>query len=60
MKIIPIILGIKYGTMSQYLHLEHNPNTLYYITDKGLLYIGDELAVQPEFVDVIPKAAEKK
>ena len=29
MKIIPIILGIKYGTMSQYLNLEHNPNTVY-------------------------------
>ena len=47
MKIIPIILGIKYGTMSKYLNLEHNPNTLYYITDIGLLYIGDELAVHP-------------
>ncbi|MDO5315843.1 MAG: hypothetical protein Q4F82_07025 [bacterium] len=35
------ITAFKYGTMSQYLKIDHDPDTLYYITDKVAMFIGD-------------------
>ena len=40
------VKGIKYGTMAQYNAMaSHEQNTLYFITDKGLLYRGSSIVV---------------
>lgn len=48
----PKVKGIKYGTMQQYLHQEIDNDTLYFITDKGLLYRGSQIVVPTKFIDV--------
>ena len=48
----PKVKGIKYGTMQQYLRQEIDKDTLYFITDKGLLYRGSQIVVPAKFIDV--------
>ena len=36
-----LITAFKYGTMKQYLKIDHDPSTLYYITDRVAMFIGD-------------------
>lgn len=54
----PKVKGIKYGTMQQYLRQDKEPNTLYFITDKGLLYRGSSIVVPTKVVDVTPEDAD--
>lgn len=45
-----IVKGIKYGTLAQYNALaSHDADTLYFITDKGLLYRGSSIVVPRNF-----------
>jgi hypothetical protein len=37
----PDITAIKYGTWKNYLQIDHDPKTLYYITDRVAMFIGD-------------------
>ena len=50
----PKVKGIKYGTMQQYLHQEIDKDMLYFITDKGLLYRGNQIVVPTKVIDVEP------
>lgn len=36
-----VITAFKYGTWKKYLQIDHDPNTLYYITDRVAIFIGD-------------------
>ena len=40
--------------MQQYLRQEIDNDTLYFITDKGLLYRGGQIVVPTKFIDVRP------
>lgn len=47
------VKGIKYGTMQQYLRQATiDGDMLYFITDKGLLYRGDQIVVPTKVIDV--------
>ena len=48
------VKGIKYGKMSSYLQQEIDPDMLYFITDKGLLYRGSEIVVPTKVIDITP------
>ena len=51
------VKGIKYGTLAQYLALSsHDADTLYFITDQGLLYRGTSIVVP---VNVVRAAKQK-
>lgn len=51
----PKVKGIKYGKMESYLHQTTiNPDTLYFITDKGLLYRGSQIVVPTKVIDITP------
>ena len=36
-----VITAIKYGTWETYMKIDHDPQTLYYITDRVAMFIGD-------------------
>ena len=46
------VKGIKYGTLQNYLQQTIDPDTLYFITDKGLLYRGDSIVVPTKVIDI--------
>lgn len=47
------VKGIKYGTMASYDQIrDKDPDMLYFITDKGLLYRGNSIVVPKNFVHV--------
>lgn len=48
----PKVKGIKYGTLRNYLRQDIDPDTLYMIIDKGLLYRGHQITVPTKFIDV--------
>ena len=50
----PKVKGIKYGKLSSYLQQEIDADTLYFITDKGLLYRGHEIVVPTKVIDIAP------
>lgn len=46
------VKGIKYGTMAAYLRQTIDPDMLYFITDKGLLYRGSTIVVPTKVIGV--------
>lgn len=46
------VKGIKYGTLTNYLQQTIDPDTLYFITDKGLLYRGNTIVVPTKVIDI--------
>lgn len=36
-----VITAFKYGTWETYMKIDHDPKTLYYITDRVAMFIGD-------------------
>ena len=51
------VKGIKYGTMESYNQIRtKDPDMLYFITDKGLLYRGESIVVPKNFVQVTQNA----
>lgn len=47
------VKGIKYGTLAQYKALAtKDPDTLYFITDKGLIFRGESIVIPRRIVDV--------
>lgn len=51
----PKVKGIKYGKMESYLNQPTiDTDTLYFITDKGLLYRGNTIVVPTKVIDITP------
>jgi len=51
----PKVKGIKYGKMESYLNQPTiDTDTLYFITDKGLLYRGHTIVVPTKVIDITP------
>ncbi len=46
------VKGIMYGTLQSYLRQEIDADTLYFITDKGLLYRGRGIVVPTKVIDI--------
>ena len=47
------VKGIKFGTLAQYRGLaSHDPDTLYFITDKGCIYRGESIVIPKDYMTV--------